>query len=407
MRITIIGAGFIGLATAHALLDQGHTVEIVDRDGIAAGASRGNAGWIAHTDIMPLASPKMWRNLPRWLRDPLGPLSIRPAYALTLLPWLRRFLLSSRPAALARSIEAIAALNMQALPAWERRLASLRLGGHLRRRGAVSVWIDAGDFAAFAGLATRQRALGIAVNILNAAELRALEPALGPAVVGGAFYPDVCSVSDPLWLCQALGEAAVARGAAVRRANVAAVAADATLTLADGQTVAADRVVIAAGAWCKPLAAQLGEVVPLDTERGYNITLAPGALRLRRPVMFEGQGFVFTPLDSGDRLGGSVEFAGLQAPPNMARVDAMIGRLHRFMPTLPPMEGPRWMGFRPSMPDSLPVIGHAAHAPAVFYAFGHGHYGLTQAAVTAEIIAALVAEQAPPINPVPYASTRF
>jgi D-amino-acid dehydrogenase len=165
--------------------------------------------------------------------------------------------------------------------------------------------------------------------------------------------------------------------------------------------------VVAAGAWSMPLAASLGDAIPLDTERGYNVTLPSGRLGLSRPVMFEGEGFVATPLASGDRVGGSVEFAGLSAPPNFARVDAILKRLARFMPEADLSGGTRWMGFRPSIPDSLPVIGTAPGEPRIVYAFGHGHYGLTQAAASAEIVADLLAGRTPAIDLSPYSPRRF
>ena len=202
------------------------------------------------------------------------------------------------------------------------------------------------------------------------------------------------------------------RGARHLPARAVALAAEeegVAVRLADGGTVRADRAVVAAGAWSAPLAASLGDRVPLDTERGYNTTLPPGTLGLTRPVMFEGEGFIASPLNTGDRVGGAVEFAGLDAPPNHARTEAMLGKLRRYLPHLPePLPaGPRWMGFRPSLPDSLPVIGPASRAPGVLYAFGHAHHGLTQSAITAEIVAALIDGRPPPVDPAPYAVTRF
>jgi D-amino-acid dehydrogenase len=410
MRAIIVGAGIVGVTIAHALLDAGYAVDLVDGDGIAAGASRGNAGWIAHTDIMPLASPKVWRNLPRWLADPLGPLTIRPAYLPRLLPWLARFIAAGRPAAVERGISALSALNGLALPAWERRLEALGLVHYLRRQGILSVWSDAGAFRIFGALACRQRELGIAVDVLDVVAVRDLEPVLGPCVVGGALYPAGCHVSDPAEFTLALGSAALARGARLVRCRGSAIEPGdgvATLVLADGSRLAADRVVVAAGAWSRPFAACLGEAIPLDTERGYNVTLPRGSLGLSRPVKFEDEGFVTSPLETGDRVGGAVEFGGLIAPPNFARVDAMLVKLRRFLPSLGTAKGPRWMGFRPSMPDSLPVISISGRSERVLYAFGHGHYGLTQAAATAEVVAALVCGRPAPIDAAPYCAGRF
>ena len=154
--------------------------------------------------------------------------------------------------------------------------------------------------------------------------------------------------------------------------------------------------VIAAGAWSRPLCRLLGDDVPLDTERGYNLTLPKGSLGLSRMILFEGEGFVTTPLDIGDRLGGAVEFGGLSLPPNYKRVDAMIGRARRFLPDASFEGGTRWMGFRPSLPDTLPVISSASSCDRIIYAFGHAHHGLTQSALTGEIVGALVSRQAAP-----------
>jgi D-amino-acid dehydrogenase len=409
MKVAIVGAGIVGTTAAHALLDEGHAVSLHDPRGIAGGTSRGNAGWIAHMDVLPLASPKAWRNVPRWLADPLGPLAIRPAYAARLAPWLLRFLLASTPGRVAASTRVLTALQLRALPAWTRRLGTLGLGSHLHEDGALSVWTSEAAFAAAGALLRYQAESGIPVERLDAAATRALEPALGPGIVGGALYATGARVSDPRLFTEALGEAALGRGATLDTRAVQAIAPGPdgiALRLADGTALRADRVVLAAGAWSKTLAAGLGHRVPLDTERGYNVTLPRGRLGLARQTVFEGHGFVTTPLDTGDRVGGAVEFGGLEAAPNFARVDAILTRLQPFLPEADLTGGERWMGFRPSIPDSLPVIG-PARDPRVVLAFGHGHYGLTQGAITAEIVAALVAGRTPPLDLSPFSPDRF
>ncbi len=411
MRIMIIGAGIIGVTVAHALLDAGGEVTLVDPGGIAAGASQGNAGWIAHVDILPLASPKAWRNLPRWLMDPLGPLAIRPTYLPTLAPWLLRFLAASRPLAVERSSQTLTALNKHALRAWENRLASLALADQLRPRGFLTVWDRPVLTPAMNALARRQRDCGIPAQSLTQDEVAALEPALAAGqAIGGIWYATGAHVADPAQLTQALGMIAIQRGARFIQAGAQQLSETANgiaVTLSNGETLAADGAILAAGAWSKPLAAQMGDSVPLDTERGYNVTLPAGSLGLTRPVLFEGHGFVISPLDTGDRLGGAVEFAGLKAEPNYARVDALIARARRFVPNGTFDGGTRWMGFRPSIPDSLPVIGPSRASRRVFYAFGHGHYGLTQAAITAEIIAAQLLGRPLPLDARGFAAQRF
>jgi D-amino-acid dehydrogenase len=411
MRIAIIGAGIVGLATAHALLDRGHEVILVEPGGKQGRPTDGNAGWIAHTDIMPLASPKAWRNLPRWLMDPLGPLTIRPGYLPHLTPWLVRFMLASTPSRIKASIGAIRSINAEALPAWKGLLTSLDLNNHLREQGILSVWRHESAFRRSQDIVEHQRRFGITAEVLDPASLAELEPALRN-VEAAVLYPDACHVSDPAVLAADLLRLALERGAV----HVAAHAARIELkdgavhvhTDRSGSEVVADRVVVAAGIWSRSLAAQLGDRIPLDTERGYNATYAKGTFGIGRPIMFEGEGFVTSPLDTGDRVGGAVEFAGLEAPPNHGRTEAMVQRLRRFLPHLR-SEAParRWMGFRPSIPDSLPVIGPAGKDRRVIYAFGHGHFGLTQSAITARMVAALIEGQTGPVDVEPFSAQRF
>lgn len=410
MKIAIIGAGIVGTATAHALLDEGHEVLVLDKEGPAFGPSRGNAGIIAHTDVLPIASPNMLRKVPGFLLDPLGPLAIRLGYLPHLLPWLARFLLAARPAAYERSIAGMIAIQQLALPAWLSRAEKAGLGGHIHRRGALYTYGNPGDAAGLQELAERQRSAGIAVDMLKPQELRQLEPALKDRFAGAAFHPDCAHISDPLALTMALFESALERGASFEKAEVTNISMGERPALIgpDGWQRVVDRVVVAAGAWSKPLAAAMGDTIPLDTERGYNVSF-PGVTGLTsRPIGFKDDGFVMTPLDSGLRIGGAVEFGGLKAPPNHARTKALYDKATKLVDGLPAFDrGKLWMGFRPSLPDSLPVIGKASRNPHVVYAFGHGHYGMTQSTATAGLVAALVAGRAPAIDIGHFSPQRF
>jgi D-amino-acid dehydrogenase len=411
MRVAIIGAGIVGLATAHAVLDRGHEVVLIEPGAKQGRPTDGNAGWIAHTDIMPLASPKAWRNLPRWLMDPLGPLTVRPGYLPRLTPWLVRFLLASSPSRIKASIGAIRSINAEALPAWKNLLSSLNLSGNLRENGILSVWRHQSAFLRSQDIVERQRNLGIEVEALSPAELSKLEPALRN-VEAAVLYPDACHVSDPATLAADLLRLALERGAVHAAAHALRIELkDDTIHVhTDGANpgVIADRVVVSAGIWSRTLAAQLGDRIPLDTERGYNATYPKGTFGIGRPIMFEGEGFVTTPLDTGDRVGGAVEFAGIEAAPNHSRTDAMVQRLTRFLPHLKAEPAAkRWMGFRPSIPDSLPVIGPAGRDPRVIYAFGHGHHGLTQAAITSRLVTELMEGASASLDLRPFSPQRF
>ena len=304
------------------------------------------------------------------------------------------------------------ALQAMSLAAWERRLGKLGLTAkHLRRKGLLSVFPSAATLQASLPMVTRQRQLGITVETLAShAAVHALEPALSSRAAAALHYPGYVTVDDPAAICAAVGAAALERGAVLVRAKVERVRpveGGAGLSLADGTRRTADMVVIAAGAWSRELARGLGDAIPLDTERGYNFTLPKGALGLTRSVVYEGLGFVSTPLDSGDRIGGAVEFAGLTAPPNFARLDAILARVRPLLPDAKLEGGTRWMGFRPSLPDSLPVISRSSASDRILYAFVHGHYGLTQAAATGELIAQLAGQKRTAIDLSPYHAGRF
>ena len=410
MKIAVIGAGLVGLNTAHRLADEGHEITVIDRVGPANGASRGNAGMIAHTDIEPLASPRMLRKVPSMLLDPLSPLAIRPGYALQIFPWLVRLLAASTPANMKRSIDAIIALQALARPAWTETAQRLDLSSFFHERGSLYLFDNRAAFEAARPTYADQRELGIQVDELEGHEIRQMEPALNERILAGAYFPDAGHISDPRLLTEALFDRAIERGIHFLKDDIRTIAAGdhVSVTGPDNRHYTFDRAVVAAGAWSKDLAAQLGDSVPLDTERGYNISFAGVTDRITRPVSFQGYGFVATPMDTGLRIGGAVELGGLSLPPNHARTRALHSRAQRFLKNLPAYEsGTEWMGFRPSLPDSIPVIGHAKASPNVVYAFGHGHYGLTQSAATGGLVADLIAGRKPAIDLRPYAPDRF
>lgn len=410
MKVAVIGAGIVGLATAHALADEGHVVTVIDREGPAAGTSRGNAGMIAHTDIEPIASPKMLRQVPRFLMDPLGPLTIRKEYLLPILPWLTRLILASRPSEIEKSITALTAIQSLAMPSWDRLSRQLGIESMIHRRGCLFLFDDRSLMQSMKHHFELQEKAGVSVHLLDASEVRQMEPGLTDRFVGAAFFPDSAHVSDPRAITLALYDAARARSIDHLKAEITSIETEPTIRLnaKDQDAVNVDAVVIAAGAWSKELAASVGDRIPLDTERGYNITFPSATRLLNRPVSFQGHGFVSSPLDIGLRIGGAVELGGLHLPPNHERTKAMYQKAGRFFRDLPAFEdGTIWMGFRPSIPDSLPVIGYSTKSRRVVHAFGHGHYGLTQSAATGRLVADLIAERAPAIDLTRFSPQRF
>ena len=408
--ILVIGAGIIGVTTALALQTEGHRVRLIDRKGIAAETSRGNAGAFAFSEVEPLATPGILRKAPKWLLDPLGPLALRPAYALQILPWMLRFARATRPARHAAAVSAQASLMTLSQQALERLIP--RVGGEalMRREGQLQVYEGQARLDAARPAWDLRRRHGIAFDLLESpGAIAEIQPGLSPRFTHAGFTPGWMNTVDPARWAEHLARAFTAAGGMIEVAEIRALTPDAegvTVTTNTGTSRAA-QVVVAAGAWSHRLARMLGDRIPLETERGYNTTFATTRFDLRTHLTFSDHGFVVSRIGEGLRIGGAVELGGLDLPPNFRRADHLLRKAAAFLPGLDTEGGTQWMGFRPSLPDSLPVIARAPGADRVIYAFGHGHLGLTQSAGTAELVAALVARRAPAIPLAAFDPGRF
>ncbi|AZO57546.1 FAD-dependent oxidoreductase [Mesorhizobium sp. M8A.F.Ca.ET.057.01.1.1] len=410
MDIAIIGGGIIGICAAAFLAEAGLDVTVFDRTGICEETSSGNAAAFAFSDVLPLAHKGMIRQLPKWLADPLGPLSIPPAYLPKLLPWLIRFWRAGAPGKYEASLTAQAGMMKLAEAEWWDLLDRSGTRPMLREDGSLELYESEAEFrASLSGWAARER-FGIGFRHVAGEDLAGLQPGLSPRFVKGTFVPGWKTVADPKLLGKAVWAYAQSKGARFEMARIDGVAADqdgATLTLPDGSTRQARRLVVTAGAWSHLLARQLGDRIPLETERGYNTTLPTSAFDVTRQLIFSGHGFVITPLETGLRVGGAVELGGIERPPNFNRSKALLRKAREFLPGLDPSGGREWMGFRPSLPDSVPVIGKATRSRSVIYAFGHGHLGLTQAAATGRLIREFILGQTSSVDLAPFSPQRF
>ena len=410
LDVVIIGGGIIALASAQKLLAAGRRVAILERKGIAQATSFGNAASFAFSDILPLAASGKIRQAPKWLMDPLGPLSIPPAYALKIAPWLVRFWRAGWRDRIAHSIAAQSALMRLAEPEMALMVAEAGLTSMVRRDGSLELYESEREFSASLPGWKARTAHGIEFEHVHGARLAEMQPGLSPVFVAATFVPGWQTVSNPYDFSLALGRAVQARGAQLLRGEAASVVPSGdgvTIRLADGRSLTSKAAVIATGAWSRKLTDPLGDRIPLETERGYNTTLPLGAFDVRKQLIFGGHGFVVTPLVNGVRVGGAVELGGLDLPPNFKRSEAMLTKARRFLPGLKPEGGTQWMGFRPSLPDSLPVIGPSRASPRIVYAFGNGHLGLTQSAGTGRLVRDLVCGETPSIDVSPFSAARF
>lgn len=408
--IAVIGGGFVGVSIALELQRRGANVRLLERKGIAAEASAGNAGAFAFSDVIPLATPGAILRAPGWLLNPNGPLYIPPAYATNILLWLVRFLRASRPDRYVASLEAQSRLMAFSRTALERQVATVDGERFLRREGQLQLYQGARGFPKSLASWRDCRDQGITYDLLrNRNEIAEIQPGLNPCFTHGAYTPDWINTTDPAAWTMHLADCFKARGGVIETLvvdDIRAEGAGVALKTDQGEVRAA-HAVVAAGAWSHRLTNMLGDPIPLETERGYNTTLPHGAAYLRTHLTFPNHGFVVSKIGDGVRVGGAVELGGLTLPPRFGRADTLLRKACRFLPALGPTGGRKWTGFRPSLPDNLPVIGRSRNHRNVVYAFGHGHLGLTQAAGTAELVADLLWVKSPALPLSPFSADRF
>jgi D-amino-acid dehydrogenase len=409
-HVLIAGAGFVGLSTALYLQREGARVTVLDPNGPGEGASKGNAAMLAVDSVLPVAMPGVLREVPGMLLDPLGPLAIRWAYLPRIAPWLIRFVAASRRSRVEEIAAALRPLLAAAVEAYLPLLEAAGASDILRRTGWLTLYETDESFREAQYGMELQRRLGVVLEVLRAEEIRQAEPSLAPIYRHAVLNPENAHVLDPYRLAQRLAETVTREGGTIERRAITG------FEFAAGRPVAArtaegsvpfDAVVIAAGAWSRPLARALGQDVPLDTERGYHITLPSPGVMPRRPIYSGDHSFAVTPLEIGLRFAGTVELGGLKAPPNYERAEKLLIHGRRMFPGLESNGASRWMGFRPSMPDSLPVIGKVPSADNAVLAFGHGHLGLTLGAITGKLAAALALSRPTILDVTPYRAERF
>lgn len=416
VHLSVIGTGIVGVCTAAWLQRDGHRVTFVDPRGPGEACSFGNAGSLSPSACLPVGMPGLWKQVPKWLRDPLGPLTVRWSYLPRAWPWLVQFL---RHSSREEVVRIAGALRTLLAPIFECYAPLVQHAGaeHLvRRTGCLYVYSSREAAARWAWGMNLRRSLGVELRDVGEEELLALEPDLKGRFRFGLLAPENGSTQDPSALVKALHAQCVRDGAAQVQGSVVGfefgAGGDATrevrrLRLHGGGELDVDGVVVAAGAWSAPLARALGARVPLETQRGYHVTVHSSNLRLQHTVMAIEDNLMVNPMAMGLRLAGSVEFAGLDAPPRHERADVLLSKGRQLFPHLDASRTSRWMGHRPCLPDSLPVIGRAPGAANAWLAFGHGHIGMCAGASTGREVAALVAGRTPQVDLQPFRPTRF
>jgi D-amino-acid dehydrogenase len=410
LPIAVIGAGVVGLSTALYLRRSGRDVTIIDPLPPPGGASYGNAGMISADTSVPIALPGMLRKVPSWLTDPLGPLAVRPSYFPKALPWLMRWIAASRMPRVLEISDAMRALHKDAFLCWKELLGPQNFADLVRPAGQVHVWeTDAETPGAALERQLRERQ-GIASQALTSDDLRQMFPGISTAVRRGVLVPGNGYTVSPQRIVQTLHRLFLEAGGRVVPENVMKIMPREgggydLMTNVGFHT--AQQIVVAAGAWSVRLLEPLGVSVPLETERGYHVMLPTPNVSLTTTLSNKSRSFGVTPMEQGLRVAGTVEIAGLDAPPDERRAKALLANVRTMFPDVN-TDGHRfWMGFRPSTPDSLPIVGEVAGRPGLFLAVGHGHFGMTGGPPSGRLLSQLINHQPTAFNAAAYGPQRF
>jgi D-amino-acid dehydrogenase len=410
MTTAVIGAGIIGTALAYTLQKRGRQVVLLERDAPGKGASYGNMASIAVTEFMPASRPSVWKQIPGWMLDPEGPVRVRPSYMPKLAPWFLRFIAASRPSKL-RELEAQGASLCKRV--YDDLLPLLRETGlevELTEEGCLSLYADEAEFKADRDHIEVLERFGFPHEVIGRQAIKALEPEISDKIGMAVLFPQNRSMRDPYRLVTKLAERFTGLGGIIETGEVTGFDRGEgmrAMLLQDGRRIAADEVVVCAGAHTAKLARMLGDPMPLETERGYHTQIMSPGISMKHSIIWPARAFMVTPTAGGIRVGGTVEMAGLNAPPDYRRSKVTVRRAKEALPNLSCENFTEWMGHRPAFPDTVPVMSASAKTKGLFYATGHGHLGLTYAATNARLMADLITGLTPPIDMRPYRVDRF
>lgn len=410
-NVAVVGGGVIGLCIALKLQLAGENVTIFDKRGAGEGCSKGNAGHFATEQVFPLATPALLPQIPKMLLSPTSPVSVRFQDIHRTLPWMVRFLLKARKSASEHATQALTELNNLAMENWFELLEQVGLSELITMQGSLLTFESESLFDSYRSTLNRLREQGVTCQVWEQDRLREELPSLSDTVKKGVFFPDTGHTSNPYRMCVEMAEVFNSMRGRWIKEQVDDVFFDGDMGVVVTPLLSHefDKVVIATGAESAPLVKKItGVKVPIQAERGYHLMVPKLKDCLPFPVSSADRKFIMTPMEEGLRLAGTVEYADIDSPPNMQRAKMLKGLATGLLKPECELDsaGEKWMGNRPSLPDSLPVIDKVLGGK-VLLAFGHQHLGLTQAAITASLISQLHNETNPSVDLSPFALDRF
>jgi glycine/D-amino acid oxidase-like deaminating enzyme len=409
-KITVIGAGIVGIATASYLRRDGHDVTVVTQHPAGEYCSFGNAGMLNNAGCLPQCMPGVLWKVPGYLAEPLGPLVVRWPYLPKALPWMMRFLANANRKQAEHASKALYSLIRDTVPMYEDLVLRAHCSDLVRRSGYLVAYESERSYRDDALAWKMRRDRGVNFEDVDAVGIRALVPQLGPDYVRGVHVKDQGYVTNPERLVKSLAAQFQKDGGTILQRKVIGTDIDdrglRALVTSTGR-MPVETVVVCAGVHSGEIAKHLGEHAPIEAERGYHVTYSDPTLKLPMPVHVSEAKVFVTPMEMGVRVAGQAEFSGIYAEPNYQRAEVLETHMKRMFRSVRTVDSTRWMGRRPSMPDSLPVIGPSAKHRNVFYAFGHGHLGLCGGAPTGRLVADLVSGRRPAIDLTPFRIDRF
>jgi len=408
LKVGIVGAGIQGISNALFLQKKGFEVTIFDKDEPGSpAASYGNAGHFSPYACVLMNRPDVLTDVPAMLLSSTGPLALKWNYVPKMIPWFLKFIRNCTTKRMMHTAKNMHQILDLALPAYDELFDEIDLEGLVEKKGILYVWNDQSLKSRDLEIRVRNE-LGVDQQVVTPKEIHDLEPHLKPFYHGGVYYQYGRHARNPKRILLKLFDLFLKKGGKFLKINVQDINFDneKPVIKTEVQRFIFDKLVIACGAFSKRLTDNLDEKIPLDTERGYHVHFKDCDHLLSRPVIFSNRGFGITPMEQGLRVVGTVEFGGLKNPPSKGRIKNLIDNAKYMLDDLPEHQD-EWMGFRPSLPDFLPVIGPSKNHKNVFYSFGHHHLGWTLGPISGKIIAGMIADENTNLDLKPYSSLRF
>ena len=408
LKVGIVGAGIQGISNALFLQKKGFEVTIFDRENPGSpAASYGNAGHFSPYASLSLNRTDILLDIPAMLMSSTGPLALKWNYVPKMIPWFMKFILNTSKNKMMHTAKNMHQILDLALPAYDELFDEINLDGLVESKGILYIWNDQ-DLKSRELEINVRKELGVQQQLVNKKEIHDLEPNIKPFYHAGVYYPYARHARNPKKILLKFFDLFLKKGGKFKRLDVKSIEFqdEQPILKSDLERFLFDRVVIACGAFSKKLTDNLDEKIPLDTERGYHVHFKGCDHLMQRPVIFSNRGFGITPMEQGLRVVGTVEFGGLKNPLSKSRIKNLINNAKYMLGDLPDHED-EWLGFRPTLPDFLPVMGPSKNHKNVFYCFGHHHLGWTLGPISGKIVSGMIAKENTNLNLAPYSSTRF